>query len=354
MLLIRHAATEASTSRRWPTTLALPPGEWAARHFASVALGDARRNRRAVEIAAKLAARPEASLPEQLRERAALRGAYLLLNNPAVALEALLAPSIQQTVAAARQEPVVLFAEDTTELDYTAHPQTAGLGPIGDGKGRGLLLHSTLAITPADRQVLGLAHAQVVLRQPSPGPHTHWVDSPEARVWTTSARAVGSPPPGVRWIHVGDRQADAFAFLAACHDLGKDFVVRLFHNRALVGDEKASPTADPTAHALFDHLRSLPAHPDSAHTIHVSAQRVQGKRVPARDARVVVSWAPVTLPPPAQAPAPLRSHAPLRVWALRVWEPDPPADVAEPIEWLLLTSGPVAGGGGEGERGPEG
>ena len=319
----------------------LGPSAWAAQHFATAQLGDRRRTRRAVTLAAQIAAHPDASLPAQTGDRAALRGAYALLNNPAVTLEALLAPSVRQTLEAARREEVVLLGEDTTELDYTAHPKTTGLGPIGDGKGRGLLLHSTLAVRPSDRQVLGLAHAQVVLRQPSPGKHPHWVNSPEALVWEVSARTVGSPPPGVIWIHVGDRGSDDFGFLAACTACRKDYLVRLFHNRVLAWDSDAPQAHDPHAHLLLDYLRSLAPMPQAGYTVHVPAHPVKGKMVPVRDAQVVVAWAKVTIPPPQQAPEPLASHPPLVAWALRVWEPNPPAEVAEPLEWLLLSSLPI-------------
>ena len=132
--------------------------EWAAQQWAHVDLGDQRRTRRAVDIGAKMAAQPEASLPNQMGSRAALRGAYRLLNHPTVCLAALLTPNWQATLQAARQAPLVLMVEDTAELDYTAHPHTRGLGPIGDGRGQGLLLHSTLAVLPDTRSVLGLAH----------------------------------------------------------------------------------------------------------------------------------------------------------------------------------------------------
>jgi hypothetical protein len=101
-----------------------------------------------VEIGAKMTAHPDASLPNQMESRAALRGAYRILNHPEVTLVALLAPHCTATLTAAGQVPLVLMVEDTTELDYTAHPHTTGLGPIGDGRGRGFLLHSTLAIVP--------------------------------------------------------------------------------------------------------------------------------------------------------------------------------------------------------------
>ena len=114
-----------------------------------------------------MAAHAEASLPEQMGSPSMLKAAYGLLNHPGVSLAALTAPHRQQTLQAARAVQVALLVEDTTELDFTAHASKTGLGPIGDGRGRGLLLHSTLgAWSLTQRTLLGLAHAQVVLRQP--------------------------------------------------------------------------------------------------------------------------------------------------------------------------------------------
>src|SRR5258708_16221052 len=126
---------------------------WAAQAFAMVDLGDRRRNKRALEIGTKMVAHPEFSLPQQMEDPNVLHAAYGVLNCPEVTLAQLVAPHCAQTLAAARRAPVVLFAEDTSELDFTAHPQTRGLGPIGNGQGQGLLLHSTLAVVPDRRRV---------------------------------------------------------------------------------------------------------------------------------------------------------------------------------------------------------
>jgi hypothetical protein len=177
-----------------------------------------------------MAAHPDASLPNQMESRAALRGAYRVLNHPEVTLMALLAPHCKATLTAAGQVLLVLMVEDTTELDYTAHPHTIGLGPIGDGHGRGLLLHSTLAMVPDSRSVLGLVHAQVVLREPTPQSRPHWTRSAEGRVWKVSARAVGQPPAGSIWVHVSDRSSDIFEYMAECRQQNKQFV-GMAHNR---------------------------------------------------------------------------------------------------------------------------
>jgi len=314
----------------------LSASEWATQQWAAAQLGDQRRTQRAVAIGAKMATHPEASLPEQMQDPAALKAAYRLLNNSAVRLAALIAPHCRQTRAAAEGTPLVLLVEDTTELDYTHHPRKKGLGPLGNGKQQGLLLHSTLAIAPDTRAVLGLAHQQVVIRQPAPRPRPRYTRSPEAQVWEVAAQEVGRPPNGVQWVHVGDRGSDIFEFMAACRAQGKHFLVRAQHNRILAWDDVPAQGDPPELRALLDYTRSLPAEVAHAYTVLVPAREQQ----PARVATLALQWAPITIPPPAQAPPEVRQYGPLRVWVVRAWEPDPPPEV-EPLEWVLLTSWPV-------------
>ena len=100
-------------------------------------LGDARRTRRAVQLGAALATCPEANLPQQTGSWAGLKSAYRLLNEPDVTHAALSEPHWQATRQQARQAHPVLFVQDTSELDFTAHRHTKGLGWIGNTGGRG-------------------------------------------------------------------------------------------------------------------------------------------------------------------------------------------------------------------------
>jgi len=314
----------------------LSANEWAVQQWAPVKLGDRRRTQRAVEIGAKMAEHPESSLPEQMQDPSTLKAAYRLLNDPAVTLGALITPHCQQTRAAAGCTPVVLLVEDTTELDYTHHPSKKGLGPLGNGKQQGLLLHSTLAIVPDTRAVLGLAHQQVVVRQPAPQPRPRYTRSPEAQVWEVAARELGRPPAGAQWVHVGDRASDIFEFMATCRAQGKHFLVRAQHNRLLAWSEEAPPADQAKAQTLLDYARTLPAEVPNAYTVQVPAR----DHHPARAATLALQWASVTIPPPAEAPPEVRQYGALTVWVVRAWEPDPPLE-GEPLEWVLLTSWPV-------------
>lgn len=305
---------------------------WAVDEFGSVELGDKRRTQRAVEIAQGMARRPADSLAQQMAGWNQQRGAYRLLDNEAVSHEALSAPHWQQTrVKAGQSGPVVLMVQDITELDYSAHRATDGLGPIGDHRGQGLMVHNTLAIEPSQRQVVGMAYQQVWTRDAEAHKGKESRTERQARAnrqsqrWVKAVEAIGKPPAGVRWVHVGDRESDIFSFFEQCQAKEVDFCIRVKENRRLEEWSADDPRR------LLDQVRQLPAMGERR--LEIPAQSGQ----PARIAQLRVSWQAVTLRSPANEPGKERT---LDAWVVRTWEPNPPPGV-KAIEWLLLTSVPV-------------
>ena len=63
--------------------------ERAAAVFADLDLGDPRRTQRVIRIVANLASNPEASFPKAMGSEAEIEGAYRLMNNSRVTMEAL-------------------------------------------------------------------------------------------------------------------------------------------------------------------------------------------------------------------------------------------------------------------------
>ena len=304
--------------------------EFAQVTWGGVQLHDRRLTERAVRVGACMTRQTDASLATQMKHPAALEAAYRLLNHASVTLQSLLIPSYEQTRQLASHTEVVLWVNDATELDYTFHRATQGLGPIGDGRGRGLLMHTTLAIQPHTHQILGVGHVEVYLRQPTPQPHPKWTRSIEGRVWEVAASAIGSPPPGVLWVEVSDAGSDSFRYLAACVAQHKHFLIRVAHNRWL------APPEEGEGQKLIDLARALAPQPHSESVVEVAAT----KEHPARTAQVVLAWSEVRLPPSSQAPPEERLLKPVDAWVVRVWEPQPPAEV-KGLEWILLSSLPV-------------
>jgi Transposase DNA-binding/Transposase Tn5 dimerisation domain len=329
-------------------TQLLSAPEWAECTFGGVHLGDERRRRRAVAIAAAIAQQPQASLPRQMQEPGALEATYRFLQNPQVSYEQLIRPHLEQTREAAGQQSQVLLIQDMTELDYQAHPTTTDLGPIGPGSHQGFLLQTVLAVLPQSREVLGIAQQEPFLRQPAPKGETKQQRQErerESQVWERSIQALGSPPAGTQWIHVGDRGSDIFAFLSRCRQLGCDFVVRAAQDRCvdLLVEQADTPVA-PRSH----HGRPAEQTAPSLHLLEVvcgwnaqdqhDLELESTQKHPKRVAHLSISWGSLRLlPPRAQEGSDWR---PLVIWVVRVWEPDPP-EGSEPLEWVLLTSVPT-------------
>jgi hypothetical protein len=122
----------------------------------SVFFGDARLDDRLSHSFNEAARRPAGTPPQKLVGRAGLVGGYRMLNNPRVTHRAILQAHRASCLERLRDhQGKVLLIHDTTVLDYSGL-DVDGLGQVGDGHGRGLYAHNSLAVIPATRQVVGL------------------------------------------------------------------------------------------------------------------------------------------------------------------------------------------------------
>jgi hypothetical protein len=308
--------------------------EWAIETFGKVELGDPRRSDRVVQVAAAMAENPAASLPAQMGDQSALQAAHRLFINEAISFEQLQDPHWQQTSGQARERKQVLLVQDTTDLNYSKHPKTKGLGPIGRSKkAQGFFLQSVLAVDAQTAEIVGLAYEEPFVRQPVPAGETHaqrLQRDRESLVWERAVQAIGPALSESQWIHVGDRGADIFRLLQHIQRQGCDFLIRAAQDRCVQAEQGKEDDEEVTR--LFQLARSLPAQDNRVKDLPRLHER------PARQAFLQVSWAAVLLLPPKNGGA-LHKQA-VEAWVVRVWEPEPP-DGQEPLEWLLLTSVPV-------------
>ena len=328
--------------------------EWAQTHFGEVALGDVRRSRRVVTLAAGWAREPGATIPRLSQGQAyASKAAYRLLSHAQATPDALQAPHRQHVTQQLQASGTFLLIEDTTELSWPeAAERRPGLGPVGLGKAtsQGVLLHSLVAAAwpttdpdPAAKRpalpLLGLLDQQFHVRQPVPEgekAHPHGGSRPrqgrarESALWARSLRAVGQPPAGTRWVVVADRGADIYEHLRQCQAQGLGFVVRAAQDRALV----AGPAKTP-AGRLFDLARAQPR----AGTFTLT---LRGRpRQPAREVVLHVSFsAGLALRAPQRPGGATGKGDPVPGSVVRVWE-ETGSDAAPGLEWLLLCDQPV-------------
>jgi hypothetical protein len=308
-----------------------PPLDWAEEEFGQVPLKEARLKRRLCILARDFYARPQAQLPEACGTRAKTKAAYRFLSHPRVSMPILLASHYQASARRVAAEPVVLAVQDTTSLNYSAHPAAEMLGPIGkEPTGPiGMLVHSTLAFNAAGTP-LGLLDVQSWVRDPEDFGKKHQryelpFEAKESVRWLRSLKAVAAVQarcPQTRLVSVGDREADIYElFVWAQAEAGRPaLLVRAERDRILAEDQ---------GH-LWEQVAAVA--PTGMLELKVPRRGAQ----PARQALLEVRYLSVELKAPkrkAQMPA-------VRLWAVLAREVNPPEGI-QAVEWMLLSTLPV-------------
>jgi len=315
-----------------PSTLQ-PAGQWAQNEFAFAELGDPRRGKRLVSIAAKLATSPGGTLPQAFPDWAELKAAYRFFDHPVVDFATVMRPHLERTRRACREPGEYLIIEDSSDLDFSRHRRTQDLGVIGDGQGRGFELHSALAVRVEawtleqrpEGHLVGLFDQRC--RRPRPAPpgesRRQRLQRPrKSSRWAAAFRQVGRPPRGCRWIYLADRESDFYEPIQTCQDLKIDFIIRAYQDRRLADGAGRLRQALAQAPVLGRNPVEL---------------RSRGG-APARTARVQLRSVQVDLDGPWR---PGGWQPPLRgVWVVEVQEVDAPEGVEEPLHWILLSSLP--------------
>ncbi len=314
---------------REPPPVATPaaPATWAAVEFGGCALGDARLTRRLVELAEDFYAQPTGSIPQACGgDRSKTKAAYRLLSNPRVDMQTLLEPHYLATEARLGAHRLVLAVQDTTSLNYSSHPATQGMGPVGNSiEARGLQVHSTLTLTP-DGTPLGFIDVQSWARNAEEfGKRRTSRQRPiglkESNKWLHSLQIcadVQQRQPGTTIVSVADREADIYELFAQA--AGPDsprLLVRAAQNRRVQSEQKLLWPTVMAQTPAGDEVIRVPR---------------QGSRA-ARDAKLTVRHARVNLLEPG-------GKGSLPVWAVHACE-EHAQEGASPLEWMLLTTLPV-------------
>jgi hypothetical protein len=313
-----------------PTAVAAKrePGDWAEAEFGSVDLGDRRLNRRAVEIARDFYARPQAQIPQACQSRARTKAAYRFFKHPSTNMDDLLEAHRKSTYQRVAEKKIVLCPQDTTSLNYSTHPATENLGPIGSSKDGpiGLIVHDTMAFS-IEGTPLGLLDVQCWARDAEEFGKKHKrkqlaIEQKESYKWLRSFQSVAEAQrycPNTMLVSMGDREADIYELfhLALEDPNGPKLLVRAEYDRLL---------EDGQGH-LWSMVASQPLL--GIQEVHVPRRAT----VPARTARLEVRFAEVTLQPPSDK----TKYGSLKLWAVLAQEADAPKDIS-PLCWMLLTT----------------
>jgi len=326
----------------------LESASWAKQEFGQSELGDGRLTDRLVKIVLAQAAQPQGSYAQASGgQRHQLKAYYRFLNNDRSGLdrENLLQSHRNQTVRRMKNERIALIVQDTTDLNLSTRSHCEGLGQIGTNqtgaKSRGLRLHSSLALSQ-EGLPLGLVQLRGYAPQSAQGKdRCRTIEQKESFRWIegfAEAMKIAALLPDTQVISIADREADMFElFDFRRRQAGKkaDLLIRAKTDRCLEDTERK----------LFTELAAAPLAAKVSITVprqreHLSKPSTPGRPgLRAREALVEVRYKPVTLSAPNAAQT--RNLQPITLWAIYLLEKDPPPGAA-PLEWLLLTTIPVA------------
>ncbi len=303
--------------------------EWAEEGFSGAELGDKRLTARLVQLAGVLGEKPQGSLPDASGEPATLKAAYRFFDNEGVTPEGMLQSHIEATYRRMVSVKVVLAVQDTTFLDWSAHPETEGLGPLTSATTQGLVAHSTLAISE-EHVPLGVLAQQVWARDAEglaqmKSRKQRPIAEKESQKWLKSLEAVEAARqacPDTHFVSVGDREADIYDLFRVERSVGVDLLVRAAMDRRVEAEEGY----------LWAALAATPV--VAVTEVTVSPRNGQAGRT----ASLAVHWREISLRPSQNRG---KEKLPLvKVWAVWAIETAPPPNLPA-VEWLLLTTVPV-------------
>jgi Transposase Tn5 dimerisation domain/Transposase DNA-binding len=303
-----------------------------AEELAELTLKDARLTKRAKRILTDMSANPSGSIPQFSGSVAASKAAYSFFESEAVEAQALITAERQATLQRMTPGQVVLYVQDTTEINLSHFPSIEGVGSLAGTNQSGFLAHTTLAVaengTPLG--VIAQAHWVRPASDASQSKRTKQIERPieakESYKWLKGLlSSTASLPPANPILFVSDAESDVSEYFQLPRPANVDLLVRAAQNRSLLDSELL----------LWQTLRKTPV--AGVIEVEVEAKEQQPKRL----AHCHVHFRQVTLRPSnsnRSRHSPRRQ--PVKLWAVLVIE-QPTSETVEPILWLLLTTRPL-------------
>lgn len=299
-------------------------------------LGDERLNARAGSLLERLSANPAASINAACHGWSETQAAYRFFDNDRVDPDKLLEPHRRATKRRIADHPVVLLVQDTTELDYSAHP-AQDLGLLNKEQRQGLYDHSLVAFTP-ERLCLGVLDVEFFSRTAetlgkSKERERDPIETKESFRWLKGYRlacALSAELPETQVINIADRESDLYdIFLEAERDVTPaEFVIRAKNYRRLA--ERDVETGPHAYRTVRDDVAASDVIATRTIELPCTPQRA------AREARLEVRAKQVCVKPPHT-----RGREPqVTLCAVLVQEVDAPDD-GTAIDWMLFTSLPI-------------
>jgi len=254
--------------------------------------------------------------------RSGIVGFSRFLANPRVTVEALLdgwGAELSQGCAGRH----ILAIQDTSEFNFTTTKERSrGLGQIGKGSGRGVLLHAMLGVDAERGGILGLSTGWIWTRDGRVSVHhrNRPLSEKESQRWLSTAEDAKTVLHQAQMVtEISDRESDIYEKWARLPEPDFHILTRAMANRSIgEGGGKLSSAPLQMAGTASIALRARPSRPG-------------------RTARLVTRFGRVTLKRPAHLARQEGLAKTVEVSLVEACEVDAPPG-AEPILWRLLTT----------------
>jgi hypothetical protein len=275
-------------------------------------------------------------------KRAEQRGAARFYANVRIDANLLASRAEKHCIEAVLKQQEVLIAHDSSEFDEHGRNEPHDAGPLRSSESRGYMVHSGAILDPTCAARVGFVYLRAWTRpypQGTPRPEGHqgvgrvWKNEDDKWFWgiERSEKALGKHGFTGEVRHVADHEGSSFASMAKATRRRRLYTARTESDRCIHEGEGK----------LFDYLKSRPVvehglvnvEEDPKSAAHGSTRR-------RRTAKVELRYARVTLQATCNYTG-RRYRKGLKLWAVHVYEPDPPKG-CEPLEWMLLTTLVVA------------
>lgn len=284
---------------------------------------------RFIRTMSTLSKKPSESIAAASSDKAEAKAIYRLLANEMfteeIVLDAHKKATIERIKASGRT--VILNIQDTTELNYTSHKKTTGLGEYGtERSSRGLITHTAIAVT-TEGVALGVLDQKTWSRDPAERGKSdnkkRTIEEKESYKWLESMdNSNEGIPEKITVVNVCDREADIYEFFDKAIEDNRHFLVRLVQNRKTVAGNKS-----------FDTIRQV----EPSGQVVVEIPRDTRNNRPERTAILEIRYCQVQVLAPRNAYKKLDGSGCVAIYTILAKEVNAPEGIA-PIEWFLATN----------------
>lgn len=301
---------------------------WIQKEFKNLGIRCGRTLKRFIKTMGTLSNNMQASILGASENIAEAKAIYHMLKHENLTESVILNAHRKATLQQIKEtkSDILLAIQDTTELNYTTHVKTQGMGEGTAKNTLGLFVHSTL-VAPPSGLPYGLLNQQIWTRDPAERGQKKAdrpIEQKESYKWLVGMNGTADLklPNGTRLVQVCDRESDIYEFFDHAIRIRQDVLVRIVHNRNTVENNK-----------LFDELEQA----EVAGTVVVNIPRDTRRNLPSRTATLELHYKKVLLQVPQNLRSQYGDQPSLALTFILVREIDAP-EGQEPITWYLGTT----------------